>query len=80
MQGVVAPNGTQQAVIRPSQGLVISNAQGLDVLTVGYQKQGNLALVMNDGTVNRVMLGVFPDGSIGMIITKEFSDCYDVLS
>jgi hypothetical protein len=77
--GVTSPDGEQVANLENGRGFVIRQ-NGQDVLVLGYQQQQNLALVLNDGTTNRLMLGVFPDGTIGMIITKAGYDVYDALA
>lgn len=35
-------------------------------------------LVLSDGSKNRLILGRWPDGTIGLIISKEGIDVYDV--
>lgn len=43
-------------------------------------EQGNNRLVLFDGTVNRMILGQLPDGSVNIIFTKEGVDAFDVFS
>lgn len=40
-------------------------------------EDGNGRLLVNDGTNNRIIIGLLPDGTFGLIISKEG---YDVLS
>lgn len=43
-------------------------------------EEGKGYLVIYDGTVNRLIMGVLPDGSIGMVISKEGVDVFSVFS
>ena len=44
-----------------------------------FTQQGN-ALVLFDGTTWRLILGVLPDGTVGLAISKEGEDIYDAFS
>lgn len=36
--------------------------------------------VLNDGTHNRMIIGLMPDGNIGIVISKPGYDVYDIFS
>lgn len=40
----------------------------------------NNRLVLDDGTVYRMIIGLLPDGTIGMIVSKEGVDVFTVFS
>lgn len=41
-------------------------------------EEGNNRLVLHDDTVYRMVIGVLPDGSIGVIISKPGKDVFDL--
>lgn len=44
-----------------------------------FTQQGN-ALVLFDGTTWRMIIGVLPDGTVGIAISKDGEDVYDAFS
>jgi len=44
-----------------------------------FSQAGN-ALVLFDGTTWRMIIGVLPDGTVGIAISKEGEDIYDAFS
>lgn len=46
-------------------------------LTIEY---GNNRIIVNDGTTNRLLMGLFPNGDIGLIVVKEGVEVLDVFN
>lgn len=44
-----------------------------------FTQAGN-ALVLFDGTTWRMIIGVLPDGTVGIVISKEGEDVYDAFA
>lgn len=43
-------------------------------------EDGNNRLVLFDGTVNRMIIGVLPDGTVGVVISKPGEDVFNIFS
>lgn len=42
-------------------------------------EEGNNRMILFDGTDTRMLIGLFPDGTIGIIISKIGEDVFDIL-
>lgn len=56
--------------------------QKLSTTNQGYLRieQINGYMVLFDGTVNRMIIGILPDGTIGIVISKEGIDVFSAFS
>ena len=56
--------------------------QKLDTTNQGYLSIENVNgyMVLFDGTVNRMIIGILPDGTVGIAISKESTDVYSAFS
>lgn len=43
-------------------------------------EEGNGRLILFDGTVNRMIIGLLPDGTVGVVISKPGVDVFSVFS
>lgn len=61
-------------------GDIKDSGQKISGVTEGYwrQEDANGYEVLYDGTVHRLIIGLLPDGTIGMVISKEGVDVFDV--
>lgn len=79
---ITQPGNTQTSTlggqIRLDEGsgrLVVTNASGLEMVVVSQD-----GLLLSDGTDRRLILGVFPDNTIGLIVSKPGEDVVDTFS
>lgn len=61
--------------IEEGKGRLVISESGTEMLVAS--KDG---FVLNDGTDFRLILGKFPDGTIGLIISKPGEDVYSLFS
>jgi len=73
------PNMSDQHAVRQSDGTTaISNK--LDKSTGPYVSTQNGRVLVNDGTYNRVLIGLAPDGTYGIWVSKEGQDVLTAFS
>lgn len=56
--------------------------QKLNATHQGYLRieQVNGYMVLFDGTVNRMIIGILPDGTVGIVVSKEGIDVFSAFS
>lgn len=78
-RGVPAPNLSDAKAQRHADGTTgISNK--LDSSTGAYVSTKNGRILVYDGTVNRVLIGLAPDGTYGVWVSKEGIDVLDAFA
>lgn len=73
-----AQTTTLDGQIRLDEGsgrLIVTNAAGIEMVIVSQD-----GLLLSDGTDRRLILGVFPDNTIGLVVSKPGEDVVDAFS
>ena len=71
------PQASDQNPTRSSDGTTaITNKQ--DGSSGAYVSTKNATVKVNDGTHNRILIGLLPDGTYGIVISKEGVDVLTV--
>lgn len=58
------------------------SGQRIKGTTQGYWRREDVNgyQILFDGTTNRIIIGILPDGTVGMVISKEGEEVLDVFS
>ncbi len=63
-----------EAVVKIFKGL-----NGTNAITFGRYQDDKYGLLINDGTTNRILIGIAPDGTVGMWVSKVGEEVLDAI-
>lgn len=82
LQGYTDPTGTMSdlEIAQQNISMITDELNKLQDTQSAHFQQTDVSLIINDGTNNRIIIGQFPDGNYGIVISKPGIDVNSIFS